>query len=128
MCFELIIEALQLLEWATVLQILKLCGTIASQPWRDGSASGRIVSKVTNGDGSFCKTDTCLISDEILWKQADTEHKCRGSMPLRGASIRTEDARTFFVTSNGDTQTFHLKAASREECQQWITALELAKD
>ncbi|XP_031330779.1 oxysterol-binding protein 1-like isoform X2 [Photinus pyralis] len=91
-------------------------------------------------EGWLCKWTNCFKGYQRRWivlqdghlsyfrKQADTEHKCRGSMPLRGASIRTEDARTFFVTSNGDTQTFHLKAASREECQQWITALELAKD
>lgn len=36
------------------------------------------------------------------------------------------DACTFIV-SNGATQTFHIKAATEVERQQWVTALELAK-
>ena len=36
------------------------------------------------------------------------------------------DACTF-VVSNGATQTFHIKAATEVERQQWVTALELAK-
>lgn len=53
-------------------------------------------------------------------------HTCRGSISLHGALIHTVDACTF-VISNGGTQTFHIKALSEVERQQWVTALELAK-
>lgn len=58
--------------------------------------------------------------------QAEMAHTCRGSISLHGALIYTVDACTF-VISNGGTQTFHIKAASEVERQQWVTALELAK-
>ena len=45
---------------------------------------------------------------------------------LHGALIHTVDACTF-VVSNGGTQTFHIKAATEVERQEWVTALELAK-
>lgn len=45
---------------------------------------------------------------------------------MHGALIHTVDACTF-VVSNGGTQTFHIKAATEVERQQWVTALELAK-
>lgn len=53
-------------------------------------------------------------------------HTCRGTISLHGALIHTVDACTF-VVSNGGTQTFHIKAATEVERQQWVTALELAK-
>ncbi|KAG7206042.1 hypothetical protein KM043_003443 [Ampulex compressa] len=53
-------------------------------------------------------------------------HTCRGMISLHGALIHTVDACTF-VISNGGTQTFHIKAATEIERQQWVTALELAK-
>lgn len=53
-------------------------------------------------------------------------HTCRGAISLHGALIHTVDACTF-VVSNGGTQTFHIKAATEVERQQWVTALELAK-
>ncbi|KAF5286953.1 hypothetical protein FQR65_LT12412 [Abscondita terminalis] len=58
--------------------------------------------------------------------QAEMAHTCRGSISLHGALIHTVDACTF-VISNGGTQTFHIKASSEVERQQWVTALELAK-
>ncbi|KAB0790728.1 hypothetical protein PPYR_15720 [Photinus pyralis] len=58
--------------------------------------------------------------------QAEMVHTCRGSISLHGALIHTVDACTF-VISNGGTQTFHIKASSEVERQQWVTALELAK-
>lgn len=53
-------------------------------------------------------------------------HTCRGTISLHGALIHTVDACTF-VVSNGGTQTFHIKAATEKERQEWVTALELAK-
>lgn len=53
-------------------------------------------------------------------------HTCRGTISLHGALIHTVDACTF-VVSNGGTQTFHIKASTEVERQQWVTALELAK-
>ncbi|XP_051171697.1 oxysterol-binding protein 1 isoform X2 [Leptopilina boulardi] len=57
---------------------------------------------------------------------AEFPHTCRGSISLHGALIHVVDACTFIV-SNGATQTFHIKAATEVERQQWVTALELAK-
>ncbi|XP_076177462.1 oxysterol binding protein isoform X5 [Ptiloglossa arizonensis] len=57
---------------------------------------------------------------------AEMCHTCRGMISLHGALIHTVDACTFIV-SNGGTQTFHIKAATEVERQQWVTALELAK-
>ncbi|XP_016906592.1 oxysterol-binding protein 1 isoform X3 [Apis cerana] len=57
---------------------------------------------------------------------AEMSHTCRGTISLHGALIHTVDACTF-VVSNGGTQTFHIKAATEVERQQWVTALELAK-
>lgn len=53
-------------------------------------------------------------------------HTCRGSIRLQGAMIHCEDACNF-VISNAGTNTFHLRASSEKERQQWITALELTK-
>lgn len=53
-------------------------------------------------------------------------HTCRGSIRLQGAIIQTEDTCNF-VISNAGTNTFHLRATSEKERQQWITALELTK-
>ncbi|XP_026672135.1 oxysterol-binding protein 1 isoform X4 [Ceratina calcarata] len=57
---------------------------------------------------------------------SEMSHTCRGTISLHGALIHTVDACTF-VVSNGGTQTFHIKAATEVERQQWVTALELAK-
>ncbi|XP_033210277.1 oxysterol-binding protein 1 isoform X2 [Belonocnema kinseyi] len=57
---------------------------------------------------------------------AEMSHTCRGTISLHGALIHTVDACTF-VVSNGATQTFHIKAATEVQRQQWVTALELAK-
>ncbi|XP_014606256.1 PREDICTED: oxysterol-binding protein 1 isoform X1 [Polistes canadensis] len=56
----------------------------------------------------------------------EMSHTCRGTISMHGALIHTVDACTF-VVSNGGTQTFHIKAATEVERQQWVTALELAK-
>ena len=53
-------------------------------------------------------------------------HTCRGTISLHGALIHTVDPLTF-VVSNGGTQTFHIKASTENERQQWVIALELAK-
>ncbi|XP_012279948.1 oxysterol-binding protein 1 isoform X2 [Orussus abietinus] len=58
--------------------------------------------------------------------QAEMSHTCRGTISMHGALIHAVDACTF-VVSNGATQTFHIKAATEIERQQWVTALELAK-
>lgn len=58
--------------------------------------------------------------------QAEMAHTCRGSISLHGALIHTVDSCTF-VISNGGTQTFHIKASSEVERQEWVTELELAK-
>ncbi|XP_014209543.1 oxysterol-binding protein 1 isoform X2 [Copidosoma floridanum] len=57
---------------------------------------------------------------------SEMSHTCRGTISLHGALIHTVDACTF-VVSNGGTQTFHIKAATEVERQEWVTALELAK-
>ncbi|XP_066593979.1 oxysterol-binding protein 1 isoform X2 [Prorops nasuta] len=57
---------------------------------------------------------------------SEMSHTCRGTISMHGALIHTVDACTF-VVSNGGTQTFHIKAATEVERQQWVTALELAK-
>ncbi|XP_011494145.1 PREDICTED: oxysterol-binding protein 1 isoform X2 [Ceratosolen solmsi marchali] len=56
----------------------------------------------------------------------EVSHTCRGTIYLHGAFIYSIDVCTF-VVSNGGTQTFHIKAASEVERQEWVTALELAK-
>ncbi|XP_003427315.3 oxysterol-binding protein 1 isoform X3 [Nasonia vitripennis] len=56
----------------------------------------------------------------------EMSHTCRGTISLHGALIHTVDACTF-VVSNGGTQTFHIKAATEVERQEWVTALELSK-
>lgn len=62
----------------------------------------------------------------VFRNPAEMSHTCRGTISLHGALIHTVDACTF-VVSNGGTQTFHIKASTEVERQQWVTALELAK-
>ncbi|XP_058806394.1 oxysterol-binding protein 1 isoform X3 [Phymastichus coffea] len=57
---------------------------------------------------------------------SEISHTCRGTISLHGAIIHAVDACTF-VVSNGGTQTFHIKAATEKERQEWVWALELAK-
>ncbi|KAJ8678935.1 hypothetical protein QAD02_014722 [Eretmocerus hayati] len=57
---------------------------------------------------------------------SEMSHTCRGTISLHGALIHTVDPCTF-VVSNGGTQTFHIKAATEVERQEWVTTLELAK-
>ena len=52
-------------------------------------------------------------------------HTCRGTINLFTAHFDTEDSCGIVLTSGG--RTYHLKASSEVERQQWITALELAK-
>lgn len=52
-------------------------------------------------------------------------HTCRGTINLFTAHFDTEDSCGIVLTSGG--RTYHLKAGSEVERQQWITALELAK-
>ena len=59
--------------------------------------------------------------------QGEMSRTCRGSISLNGAHIITEDSCNFVVSNAGGTQTYHLRAASEKERQNWVTALELAK-
>ncbi|ODN04933.1 Oxysterol-binding protein 1 [Orchesella cincta] len=59
--------------------------------------------------------------------QSEMSHTCRGAISLHGALIYTEDSCNLVVSTNGGTQTFHLRAGSEVERQRWVTALELAK-
>ena len=52
-------------------------------------------------------------------------HTCRGTINLFTSHFDTEDSCGIMLTSGG--RTYHLKASSEVERQQWITALELAK-
>lgn len=52
-------------------------------------------------------------------------HTCRGTINLSTAHFDTEDSCG--IVLNSGARTYHLKAGSEAERQQWITALELAK-
>ncbi|KAF6082308.1 oxysterol binding protein 2 [Phyllostomus discolor] len=52
-------------------------------------------------------------------------HTCRGTLNLSTTHIDTEDSCGIVLTSGA--RTYHLKASSEVERQQWITTLELAK-
>lgn len=52
-------------------------------------------------------------------------HTCRGTISLSTAHFDSEDYCGIMLTSGA--KTYHLKAGSEVERQQWITALELAK-
>ncbi|XP_006869316.1 PREDICTED: oxysterol-binding protein 2 isoform X1 [Chrysochloris asiatica] len=57
--------------------------------------------------------------------QGEMAHTCRGTINLSMVHIDTEDSCNILLTSGA--RTYHLKASSEVERQQWITALELAK-
>ncbi|XP_064337143.1 oxysterol-binding protein 2 isoform X2 [Camelus dromedarius] len=57
--------------------------------------------------------------------QGEMAHTCRGTINLSTAHFDTEDSCGIVLTSGA--KTYHLKAGSEVERQQWITALELAK-
>ncbi|KAM6155505.1 oxysterol-binding protein 2 isoform 1-T1 [Rhynchocyon petersi] len=57
--------------------------------------------------------------------QGEMAHTCRGTINLSTTHIDTEDSCHILLTSGA--RTYHLKAGSEVERQQWITALELAK-
>ncbi|XP_045145489.1 oxysterol-binding protein 2-like [Echinops telfairi] len=57
--------------------------------------------------------------------QDEMAHTCRGTINLSTTHIDTEDSCNILLTSGA--RTYHLKASSEVERQQWITALELAK-
>ncbi|KAM7051425.1 oxysterol-binding protein 2 isoform 3-T3 [Molossus nigricans] len=57
--------------------------------------------------------------------QGEMAHTCRGTINLSTAHFDTEDACGIMLTSGA--RTYHFKASSEVERQQWITALELAK-
>lgn len=52
-------------------------------------------------------------------------HTCRGTINLSTAHFDMEDSCGIVLTNGA--RTYHLKASSEVERQQWITALELAK-
>jgi len=56
-------------------------------------------------------------------------HTCRGTLVLTDARIQTEAGNNFtiFTGSRKTGQSFHLRAHSEKERQEWITVLELAK-
>ncbi|XP_074177998.1 oxysterol-binding protein 2 isoform X2 [Rhinolophus sinicus] len=57
--------------------------------------------------------------------QGEMAHTCRGTINLSTTHFDTEDSCGIILTSGA--RTYHLKASSEVERQQWITALELAK-
>ncbi|XP_008571230.1 PREDICTED: oxysterol-binding protein 2 isoform X2 [Galeopterus variegatus] len=57
--------------------------------------------------------------------QGEMAHTCRGTINLSSAHIDTEDSCGILLISGA--RTYHLKASSELDRQQWITALELAK-
>nr|XP_036849269.1 oxysterol-binding protein 2 isoform X1 [Manis javanica] len=57
--------------------------------------------------------------------QGEMAHTCRGTINLSTAHFDTEDSCG--IVLNSGARTYHLKAGSEAERQQWITALELAK-
>ncbi|CAM5999173.1 unnamed protein product [Sphagnum balticum] len=82
--------------------------------------------------GSNCKSCACKASFSTLiggsgagWE--GTAVLRHGSyIKIVSAMIHTEDSCNF-VISNGGAQTFHLRAATEVDRQNWVTALELAK-
>lgn len=52
-------------------------------------------------------------------------HTCRGTINLASAHIDTEDSCGILLCNGA--RTYHLKAGSEVDRQQWITVLELAK-
>lgn len=52
-------------------------------------------------------------------------HTCRGTIHMSTVHVDREDYCGILLTSGA--KTYHLKAGSEVERQQWITALELAK-
>ena len=59
--------------------------------------------------------------------QVEMAHTCRGTINVASANIETEGS-CIFTISNGETQTFCLKADSEVERQYWVKALENAKN
>ncbi|XP_029778350.1 oxysterol-binding protein 2 isoform X1 [Suricata suricatta] len=57
--------------------------------------------------------------------QGEMAHTCRGTINLATTHFDTEDSCGIVLTSGA--RTYHLKASSEEERQQWISALELSK-
>ncbi|ELK31532.1 Oxysterol-binding protein 2 [Myotis davidii] len=57
--------------------------------------------------------------------EGEMAHTCRGTINMSTAHFDREDYCSIVLTSGA--KTYHLKAGSEVERQQWITALELAK-
>ncbi|XP_037673055.1 oxysterol-binding protein 2 isoform X2 [Choloepus didactylus] len=57
--------------------------------------------------------------------QGEMAHTCRGTINLSTAHIEAEDSCSIVLSCGA--RTYHLKASSEVERQQWITTLELAK-
>ncbi|XP_012376223.2 oxysterol-binding protein 2 isoform X2 [Dasypus novemcinctus] len=57
--------------------------------------------------------------------QGEMAHTCRGTIILSTVHIEAEDTCSIVLSSGA--RTYHLKASSEVERQQWITTLELAK-
>lgn len=57
--------------------------------------------------------------------QGEMAHTCRGTINLATAHIDTEESCGILLMSGA--RSYHLKANSEVERQQWITVLELSK-
>ncbi|XP_038947936.1 oxysterol-binding protein 2 isoform X2 [Rattus norvegicus] len=57
--------------------------------------------------------------------QGEMAHTCRGTINLASAHFETEDSCGILLCNGA--RTYHLKASSEVDRQQWITVLELAK-
>ena len=53
--------------------------------------------------------------------QAEMAHTCRGTISLHGAHIHTEDSCNFIVSNGGGTQTFHLRASSEVNIEDFCS-------
>lgn len=62
---------------------------------------------------------------ESYRNQGEMAHTCRGTINLASAHIDTEDSCGILLCNGA--RTYHLKASSEVDRQQWITVLELAK-
>ncbi|XP_055002713.1 oxysterol-binding protein 2 isoform X2 [Sorex araneus] len=57
--------------------------------------------------------------------RGEMAHTCRGTIVMSAAHFDTEDSCGIMLTSGA--RTYHLKASTEEERQQWMTSLKLAK-
>lgn len=94
-----------------------------------GSVKRSWLWKWTNYIRGYQKRWFVLDSGTLSYYRSKEEisHSCRGTINLFGAYIETMN-RSYFVVRNGTSQVFHLRASSDTEKQEWITALNTAKN